>query len=505
MTVTLKRQLTESEKQEILKEHGRKCWATGHPIPDTDVIHFDHIHAFSEGGATELANIAPMCETHNKAKGTLALEDFRVKLRLGDFFSHGDAVTLKHLLAYLKKSHDIETYGQTVTVNSKDDVVTLEAGSKTYDFTLYACPTTGWKYFYATLPVGLLDSDDDEDQKVGLQPRFLISEKVFELYRHFQRHPVLQPSIGRISQNRVLLFDGQHKIAALLWTGRRNFECKIYLAPDLRLLNETNIAAHDKFSQTRFFASVMVLKLGAEFGADFERYKNLEDGSTKSEFGFMKFLDKDPSQSLTKADRNRRFRSYLYNSVIQHADNQATRFVSTGNRSTDEKPITLDMLSKSIFACFLYRLPVEDDMATDAYRRDDEITNNVAFMNMLHDLALASWNPGAGPNDGNQRRLDRLFRSKSILAWSELVRDAICGKLDLLDSEDRERPFYRRLTPDQLTALRKVIERLVNSKVWSAPANDDIDRVLADNKSQVKDWLKNHGLNAGYLMGAPDS
>ena len=505
MTVTLKRQLTEGEKQEILKIHGRKCWATGHTIPEGDVVHFDHIQAFSEHGVTELANIAPMCETHNKGKGILGLEDYRVKLRLGEFFSHGDAVTLKHLLAYLKKSDDIKTYGQTVTVNDADSKITLNASSAAYSFMLYTCPTTGWKYFYATLPVELLDSDDDEDQKVGLQPRFLISDKVFDLYRHFQRHPVLQPSIGRISQNRVLLFDGQHKIAALLWTGRREFECKIYLAPNIKLLNETNIAAHDKFSQTRFYASVMVLKLGAEFGADFERYKDLDDGAIKSESGFMKFLDRDPSQSLTKADRNRRFRSYLYNSIIQHPDNQAARFVSTGNRSTDEKPITIDMLSKSLFACFLYRLPVDDDMATDAYRRDDEITNNIALMNMIHDLALVGWNPGVGSNDGNQRRLDRLFRSKSILAWSELVRDTICGKLELLDAEDRERPFYRRLLPDQLTALRKVIERLVNSKVWSAPAKDDIDRVLADNKSQVKDWLKNHGLNTGYLMGAPDS
>jgi len=100
-------------------------------------------------------------------------------------------------------------------------------------------------------------------------PRFLIFDKVFELYRHFQRHPVLQPSIGRVNNNRVLFFDGQHKVAALLWTGRREFECKIYLAPDIRLLNETNIAAHDKFSQTRFYASIMVLKLGTEFGLDF--------------------------------------------------------------------------------------------------------------------------------------------------------------------------------------------------------------------------------------------
>jgi hypothetical protein len=50
-------------------------------------------------------------------------------------------------------------------------------------------------------------------------------------------------------------------------------------------------------------------------------------------------------------------------------------------------------------------------------------------MNMLYDIALSSYHPQAGPNDGNQRRLNRLFRSKSIMAWSELVHSAVCGAL----------------------------------------------------------------------------
>jgi hypothetical protein len=502
MAITLKRQLNDDEKKQIINAHGRNCFATGHPIQDSDVLHFDHIRAFAEGGVTELDNIAPMCETHNKAKGALPLEDFRVKLRLNDFFASGDSLTLKHLLAFLKKTGDITSYGQSVAVSEMAGTVRLDTADGTKAHALYTCPTTGWKYFYATLPVALLDSDDDEDQKIGLQPRFLITDKVFELYRHFQRHPVLQPSIGRVLQNRILLFDGQHKIAALLWTGRREFECKIYLAPDIKLLNETNIAAHDKFSQTRFYASVMVLKLGTEFGADFERYKNQEDETPKSEAGFMKFLDKDQSQALTRAERNKRFRSYLYNSILHPKDNRAARFVSTGNRGTDEKPITMDMLSKSLFACFLYTEPVEDNLATDAYKRDMEIENNIALMNMLHDLALFGWNPQAGPNDGNQRRLIRLFRSKAIMAWSELVRDAVCGKLELVDAEERARPFYRSLSADDMVRIRKIIERLVNWKMWASPANDDIDRVLADNKSAVKEWLRNHGLSTGYLMGA---
>ncbi len=83
---------------------------------------------------------------------------------------------------------------------------------------------------------------------------------------------------------------------------------------DLRLLNQTNIAAHDKFAQTRFYTSVMVMKLGAEFGADFEKYKNLEDGAAKSEAGFMRFLEQRPRNQTMSERHQERFRSYLYNS-----------------------------------------------------------------------------------------------------------------------------------------------------------------------------------------------
>src|ERR1019366_9915819 len=62
MAITLKRQLDDGEKQKILEQHGRVCFATGHPIGDDEVLHFDHILAFTKDGASELDNIAPMCE-----------------------------------------------------------------------------------------------------------------------------------------------------------------------------------------------------------------------------------------------------------------------------------------------------------------------------------------------------------------------------------------------------------------------------------------------------------
>ena len=64
---------------------------------------------------------------------------------------------------------------------------------------------------------------------------------------------------------------------------RQAFECKVYLDPNLRLLNDTNIAAHDAFAQTRFYSSIMIWKAGAEFAQDFDDFKNLEQPAVKSD------------------------------------------------------------------------------------------------------------------------------------------------------------------------------------------------------------------------------
>ena len=209
----------------------------------------------------------------------------------------------------------------------------------------------------------------------------------------------MQPSIGRIAGSHIRLFDGQHKIAALLMNNRTVFECKIYLDPDLRLLNDTNIAAHDAFAQTRFYSSIMVLKLGAEFSKDFDDFKNLEQPQLKSEQSFFAYLLNKPNTMLTKAELNRRFRAHLYRSVLSDTRNTLDKFVSRANRGTDEQPITMDMLEKSIFAHFLYREPTAESMTSEEFRRDDELNNMVELCTMLVDGGLCSWDHKAPVDD----------------------------------------------------------------------------------------------------------
>jgi hypothetical protein len=502
MAILIQRQISDDEKILILERFGRICYATGHVISEDDEVHFDHIRAFIFDGATEIDNIAPMCQTHNLQKGRLPLEDFRVKLRMDDFFSLGQALTLKQELDYFKSKKIISTFGETVYYKNQSDEIELEFLNKKETFRVYSCPITKWKYFYAILPVEIINSDDDEDKVVGLQPRYLIQDKVFELYRHFQRNTVLSPSIARLYKNKILVFDGQHKIAASLWNERKEFELKIYIEPEPNKLNQTNIAAHDKFAQTRFYSSIMVAKLGSQFGKQFEEYKNIEDQEKKTEAGFVKYVRL--SEQLSTFEVNRRFTSFLYDSVLDESTNKLTRLVSKSNRSTAEYPITIDMLSKSLFASFLYRNPTDDDLTSKDFKRDKEIGNVIRLCNIIDEEILHSWDSTKTNNDLTQNKLNRMFRSKSIMAWSELLRDAISARLEISDQDEKAQLFYREINDDGFDKIRKVVRRLVDWSTWATPVGAEIDRVLADNKSEVKKFFKNKGLTTGYLLGASE-
>lgn len=502
MAVTLKRQISDDEKKIIIERFGKKCYATGHAIADESEIQFDHIRAFSDKGASEIDNIAPMCKEHNLKKGRLPLEDFRTKLKLEDFFNTGQGLTLKDELEYFKGKGSILSFGQSCHTKIKDNKIELEINDKKSSHELFVCPTTGWEYFYALIPVEGINSDDDEDGEVGLQPRYLIIEKVFDLYRHFQKHPVLQPSIARLYKTKILIFDGQHKIAAMLWGGRKHFELKVYIDPDPQILNNTNIAAHDKFAQTRFYSSIMVSKLGSQFGKQFEDYKNKEDEAKKSESGFVQYLR--VTEEFTHAEANKRFVSFLYNMVLDPELNKVSTLISKSNRSSIEYPLTVDMLSKSLFSNFLYRNPLDEDLASEHYKRDYEISNLQKLFNIIYEEALHSWDSAKDQKDTNQNMLSRLFRSKSIMSWAEILKDAVAAKLEVIDADEKAMLFYRELTEEQFTNMRKIIQRLLNWPAWLSPPDSDIDRILADNKSEVKKYMKTHGLTAGYLLGAPE-
>jgi len=98
-----------------------------------------------------------------------------------------------------------------------------------------------------------------------------------------------------------------------------------------------------------------------------------------------------------------------------------------------------------------------------------------------------------------QLKSSRMFRSKSIMSWAEILFDAVCASLQLFDSDDKNMLIHRHLKNKDFDKITRVIRRLFEWNRWTSPQNSEIDRILADNKSVVKGWLKNKGLTTGYL------
>ena len=136
--------------------------------------------------------------------------------------------------------------------------------------------------------------------------------------------------------------------------------------------------------------------------------------------------------------------------------------------------------------------------------RDVESENIVRLMNLLFEKTLINWNPSASQNDTEQIKLSRMFSSKSIMAWSELFKDAISAKLEIYDTDEKSKVFYRQLEDSDFEKIDQIIIRLVNWQMWDSPKDSEIDKMISNNKSTLKQWLKDKGLSTGYLMGASE-
>src|SRR5271155_2050837 len=113
---SLKRQITDSEKQQVLIQQRRNgvlyCFVDDHPIENEGDVEFHHIKPFSEEGPSETANIGAVCKEHHRRIRTLSLSEFRDQLGMARFFEHPDQRRLDDLLGFKLSANN---FGRPVT------------------------------------------------------------------------------------------------------------------------------------------------------------------------------------------------------------------------------------------------------------------------------------------------------------------------------------------------------------------------------------------------------
>jgi hypothetical protein len=481
-----RRQITELEKQQVLHRQGLKCFIDGHPVGSADDFEYDHVWPYSEGGPSEIENIAAVCKKHNREKGSLTLGEYRDRLELRRFFEGAKKRRLDDLLATRVGDG---SFGQPLNVELDSGGVKLYLDAGPVEVPLLYCPATGERYFYAVLPVSVIKND------IELQPRALEPERLWQLYRHLRQHTQLAPAVCRLVDNAVLLFDGQHKAAAQVWAGRDAFDCKVYLDPEVRRIKETNLSAHDKLRQMPFYTSTLLEKYAGMASEDWEEF--LLSSGPKTEAAFVDFIR--AKSDLTKAEARKRVRSLVYKDILDHPANPLREYITEENRGR-QNPLTMYRLEKTFFADFVASVPMNDEFETDSYHRDEERENVVRLFSAIVERSLTDkWAPER--NDSAHKKAARLYSAGALRAWVPFLRDALAPALQLFDGDDRERLFYRDLDDKQFSVIEKRLDRLFSHKVWEDP-DPELNDLRYDNAERAKEMLRKSGLTPTWILGA---
>ena len=479
------RQITEAEKQAVRTRQGLRCFIDDHPIDSDADVEFDHIRPFAEGGQSHADNVAIVCMKHNREKRTLSLGEYRDRLQLRRFF---EGVPKRRLDDLLEARLGPGGFGHSITTELTEAEATLYLDSGPIRVPVGTCPATQERYFYVTLPVSVLRNDTE------LQPRSLEPERLWELYRHLLTHTQLAPAVCRLVGTQMLLFDGQHKVAAQVWAGRPLVECKVYIEPELRRLKETNLSAHDRLRQMPFYTSTLLEKYASMASEDWQAF--LETSSSKTEGAFVDFIRS--RSALSRAEALKRLRSMIYQDIIEHPQNQLREFIAEENKSR-QNPITMYRLEKTFFAEFVTMPPLTDEFESDAYHRDEERENVVHLFNVIAESVLVDrWAPER--DDASHRKAARLFSAGALRAWVPMLRDAIAPTLGLFASEERARILYRPVAESEFQKIAKLIERLLSHKVWVDP-NPELNDLRYDNVSRAREMLQSQGLTVGWILG----
>jgi len=458
-------------------------------------IEFHHKRPLAFQDKFNPSNFITVCKKHHKELGELSLLEYNTINEMKKFFGGND---IKKLNDVLKLKLDSDNFGKKIDaeiLNDKNEIkIKLKNsgnndnnGDVTITYPLSTCPSTGFKYFYIVLPVEYINNDEQ------LQPRPLEFERLWELYRHLLTNSQLTPSVCRLTENKILLFDGQHKAAAQVWADRKEIECKVYIEPNIKFLKETNLIAHDKLRQMPFFTSVLINKWASIFAEEWKEY--MASKGLKSESGFVSFLI---SKGKKKAEAVNMIESNIFDSIIEDKKNSIIRYVSEFSPII-KKPLTTNRLKSVIFKKFIAAAPLEIDIEESDRLREIERKNVIELLNMITEYTLKDkWDPDK--NDENHKISERIYLSGSFKAWTGILKDAIAAILELFDENERKEIFLREISEENWKNIENCISIMFERRVWQDDSDENYNMLRLSNDNQVRKYLSRRGISVNELL-----
>jgi len=497
----MKRQLTEKEKEAVQKlqkesDGTLKCFISGEVIGENDVIEFDHILAYSKEGETSLENIRVVKKEYNRRKSDQSLYDVRDNLKLERLFeAKNNKIKLQDIFDLKQVVH------KNISVKKQNGTIIIDDGVDKIEYPILFDNLLNVNYFYARIKNKWIVNDDEK----GLQPRYIVYQRLIKLRDHLKTHPQLAPSIARLIDNKIKLFDGQHKFAAQILNNQTDLDVKVYLSPSKpeegkQLFDQlmiTNLEAHSKHKQIPFYTSTLLDKLSEIHKEFLEKFIETKPPETHTEENLIKFLVSEQQYSTSEA------KNMLVSAIKIQAKELSILKDHIAIASRDANyPITDDLLSKTIFPNTLFLTPSKAHFKSDYDYRDSEIENFKIISNLLVEKGfLKEWimKKRNTTLTNIQLKSRRIWHKGSVLTWSPYLKDIIINACNMMTQDERDKLIYRKqFAQEQIDRISNCLDRLFNHNLWDEPEGE-IDNQLVS--AQKQDELFNRkGLTLTFVL-----
>lgn len=359
-----------------------------------------------------------------------------------------------------------------------------------------------------------------------INPRSIVDLEPF-IEEFYRGNPQLLPSLAHFSfaedgskPGKIMLFDGQHKAAAQLFLGNRDLYLRIFINPDLKLLQQTNFGAHTRLAQIHFPMAIQD-KVGHDiFVPALQEYLNSlpsKDGVAENSF----FSTLSPED---RGDMRSYFQGFLKFSVVLVVAADGGKFfeyVETVTARSKTKPLAYDTVRKAMYNSFLSLRETNEPIEIALEMREKERLNLARLLRLFSkrvlegqfDLSIGTFKleerlaTDASIKDPHLRAY-RICRQAPLIVMMRELREAIAQMLSLRgrykkNTWHKEQPFWADLEDGDWEDVDKMLGVITSHKVW-IERNLANAQLLTDTRQKSWEDIIVHGTLPGAAKAVYD-
>lgn len=460
----------------------KKCFICEDKIDlDLNTTNIDHIIPLAGKGKDIEENFAVTHETCNKSKQDANLKIARVLSRLNKIqrkvaLNGKKSASLKEVLEFYSGSQFEFKY--TIDEDLLNYSFSNIGDNKIYQTNIFTDNLSDEKSCFIEMPIEYIFHDEI------INPRG-INRSIGKLVKEFDKgNPQLHLSLVRIHENKLKVFDGQHKAVAQILLGTRKLVVRVFLNPNIDRLTETNTNAGSTLRQIAFDKSIMRQLNNTLYSERVKRYQtehNLsEDNFTFSEQQIIDYFKGDG------ANIKKYVTDAIKHSVTYTKDNKLKDYIDFEGKAKD-LPISYSAFDKTILSSFIstkliLKTPIDYKTDEGLNPREVEINQIVQLLNILADkIYVNKFKPEIGVSriekkiiDGKDTEISdehliayRISKEEILHNWLiylKMVIKAYYTNLGIMvnDNEILQQPF-----DDQLwTNIENFVDNLYELPLW---------------------------------------